>query len=53
MKSVVKASSKDIASVRTVSSPYSNFFFIILEFINQIQLILFININKLMVLIYR
>ena len=53
MKSEGYTSSKDSATVRIVSSPYSNFFLIILEFFNNNQLILIIYINKLMVLIFQ
>jgi len=53
MKSEGYASSKPIATVRIVSPLNSNFFLIILEFFNKIQLILIIYINKLMVLIFQ
>ena len=52
MKSEGYASSKPIATVRIVSPLNSNFFLIILEFFNKIQLILIIYINKLMELIF-
>ena len=52
MKSEGYTSSKPTATVRIVSPPNSDFFLIILEFFNKIQLILIIYINKLMVLIF-
>ena len=52
MKSEGYASSKPIATVRIVSPLNSNFFLIILEFFNKIQLIKIIYFNKLMVLIF-
>ena len=53
MKSEVYTTSKPMTTVRIVSSINSNFFLIILEFFNKIQLILIIYINKLMVLIFQ
>ena len=53
MKSEAHTSSKDTSTVSIVSPPCSNFFRIILEFFNNIQLILIIYINKLMVLIFQ
>ena len=52
MKSEGYASSKPMTTVRIVSPLNSNFFLIILEFFNKIQLILIIYINKLMELIF-
>ncbi len=51
MKSEDFLYSNPIATVRTVSTTYSNFFLIILEFFNNIQLYLIIYINKLMEII--
>ena len=52
MKSEGYLDSNPISTVRTVSTTYSNFFLIILEFFNNIQLYLIIYINKLMELIF-
>lgn len=52
MKSEDFLYSNPIATVRTVSTTYSNFFLIILEFFNNIQLYLIIYINKLMEIIF-
>ena len=52
MKSEGYTSSKPASTVRIVSTLNSNFFLIILEFFNNIQLYLIIYINKLMVLIF-
>jgi hypothetical protein len=52
MKSEAYTSSKPSATVRIVSTLFSNFFLIILEFFNKIQLIKIIYFNKLMVLIF-
>ena len=52
MKSEGYTSSKPASTVRIVSTLNSNFFLIILEFFNNIQLYLIIYINKLMEIIF-
>jgi hypothetical protein len=53
MKREAYTSSKPSATVRIVSTLFSNFFLIILEFFNNIQLYLIIYINKLMEIIFQ
>ena len=53
MKSEGYFHSNPVSTVRTVSTSYSNFFLIILEFFNNIQLYLIIYINKLMEIIFQ
>ena len=53
MKSEGYIQSNSSSTVRIVSANYSNFFLIILEFFNNIQLYLIIYINKLMEIIFQ